>query len=188
MFKARWLPFSDQVATSFIPTMVTAFSVVAACCFSKSWFLGCVTAYVLLVRFHRSCVIKPSTACYLLKLAVSLRTIQPAVYSTTIVSSPPIDLKIKAAWGKTGESVQAWWEMWVKRTKEHLERGWVCVWVGVLVGGGEAQRCMNGGDWGKAGERQMEVRRSVRSWHVMGHAQVWSYQCVLADRRGAKGG
>lgn len=44
--------------------------------------------------------------------------------------------------------------------------------VGVWVGGGEEQRCMNGGTEGKAGERQMEVRRSVRSWHVMGHAQV----------------
>lgn len=42
--------------------------------------------------------------------------------------------------------------------------------------------------WGGAGERQMEVSRSVRSWHVMGHARVWSYQCALADRRGAKGG
>lgn len=33
-------------------------------------------------------------------------------------------------------------------------------------------RDMNGGSEGKAGERQMEVSRSVRSWHVMGHAQV----------------
>lgn len=47
---------------------------------------------------------------------------------------------------------------------------------------------MGGGYWGEVGDRQVEVRQNVRSWHVMGHAQAWSYQCVLADRRSAQGG
>lgn len=37
---------------------------------------------------------------------------------------------------------------------------------------GEKQRCMNGGVEGRELERQTEVSWSMRSWHVMGHAQV----------------
>lgn len=67
-----------------------------------------------------------------------------------------------------GENVQLWGGGGNVRENEQRNTWRGDEWLSV----GEKQRCINGGVEGRELERQTEVSWSMRSWHVMGHAQV----------------